>query len=690
MSRPTNRLIHEASPYLLAHAHNPVDWYPWGAEALARAKSEDRPILLSIGYSACHFCHAMERESFDNEAIARKMNDHFVCIKVDREERPDLDHVYQLALQLMGGSGGWPLTVFLTPDHRPFFAGTYFPPEDRHGIPGLSRVLDVVAEKYALARGEIELEAKELSDAIARLCEAPHAGPYVLGPDLLAKAAALLSAKFDNRHGGFGSRPKFPEATALEVLLRRAALEHDEQAAVEVRLALDAMRAGGIWDHLAGGFHRYAVDERWLVPHFEKMLYDNALLLGLYCDGLRVFGDDRYAETASDIGTYLLREMQSEEGGFFSSQDADSDGEEGRYFVWTADDIRTLFSDDRTTADVVRLYFGVTEEGNFGAARATVLSESLPAAAVAEKLGRPIEDIDRALQNALPKMLGEREKRTRPARDEKILAGWNGLAIAALADASAALREPALLAAAEKAFGHLERVLIKRGRVERLVKGGVVKGPGFLDDHAFVCVAALTLYEVTGDPARLATAAAIADEILDRFRGADDGAFFLCANDAEPTIVRVRDPFDQAVPSGTSMAALALLKLGALLNERYATAAAKHLEPLAAAAVDNPFAFGRTIAALDRLVRGPTDVVIIGAREHPLTRALADAVFSAYLPNRNVVLADPDEPTTLRAANLLTDGKPHDGGPVAYVCHRGTCSPPLHDADTLSRALAQG
>jgi uncharacterized protein YyaL (SSP411 family) len=687
--RPANRLADEASPYLQQHAHNPVDWYPWGPDALARAKAEDKPILLSIGYSACHWCHVMERESFENDEIARQMNDAFIPIKVDREERPDLDHIYQLVVQLMGRSGGWPLTVFLTPDQRPFFAGTYFPPEDRHGMPGFPRVLAAVAEAYRDKRADVELQGQELAQAIARVGELEQRGEenYVPGPDLVERASRKLAARFDERHGGFGTRPKFPNTMCLEVFLRQAAGAKDETAAARVKLALDGMRKGGIWDHLAGGFHRYSTDERWLVPHFEKMLYDNALLLRMYCDAYRAFGDEAYAATASDIGTYLLREMQSPEGGFYSAQDADSEEEEGKFFVWTDREVRELFADDPLARDVVLRYFGITPDGNFESTGATVLAENRPERAVADALGRPLGEVEEALARAIPRMLVAREKRERPFRDDKVLASWNGLVIAALADASLTLGEPALLAAAEKAFDQIAKSLVSSGRVMRLLKGYVVKGPGFLDDHAFVGAAALELYETTFDTAKLEVAKAIADEILSSFWDPAGKGFFFTPKDGEKLIHRGKDAFDQAIPSGSAIAALLLLKLGEMVDEKYLPFARAYLTQVAPAALANPFAFGQTIAVIDRLVRGSTDIVIVGNREDPRTRALHRAAFSPYLLDRNVVVADPEDPASMAATPLLASDKPRQDAPAAYVCRRRTCSAPVTSPEELLSLL---
>jgi uncharacterized protein YyaL (SSP411 family) len=686
--RPSNRLAREASPYLQQHARNPVDWFPWGEEALARAKTEDKPILLSIGYSACHWCHVMERESFEDPGIAGQMNSDFISIKVDREERPDLDQIYQLVVQLMGRSGGWPLTVFLTPEQKPFFAGTYFPPRDRYGISGFPKVLTALSDIYKTRRADVEKSAQEIAHTLSRIGELKQPEASVaLGPDLLARTAGKLIGRFDPQHGGFGSRPKFPNTMCLDVLLRRGVEEGHDHAAQSIRLALTHMRAGGIWDHLGGGFHRYSTDQRWLVPHFEKMLYDNALLLRLYTDAFRAFGDRAFASTARDIGRYFLSDMQSEEGGFFASQDADSEGEEGKFFVWTKRQIDDVLADDDLAARTAIRYYGVTEEGNFESTGATVLHENRPLTAVAAELEVPLSEVTLALERAHEKLRAAREKRERPFRDEKILASWNGLVISALADAASTLSEPSFLEAAGRAYDRIERDLMRDGGIMRLVKGGVVRGPGFLDDHAFVAAAATDLYEATGDERYVRAAVRLADQILARFWDEGSGGFFFSPSDGEVLITRHKDPFDQAVPSGGSIAALVLLKLASLYDEKYGEPARRYLEQVAPNAIDNPFAFGQTIGVLDRLVRGATDVVILGATGDARAKALHRAAFACYLPNRNVAFSDPSKPASLAAARLLTRDKPSNGIPCAFVCRGRTCSAPVTDPDALAALL---
>jgi uncharacterized protein len=677
--RPTpNRLAREASPYLLQHAHNPVDWYPWGAEALERARSEDKPILLSIGYSACHWCHVMERESFENEAIAQTMNGWFVNVKVDREERPDIDQVYQHVVQLMGRSGGWPLTVFLTPEQKPYFGGTYFPPVDRHGMPGFPKVLQAAWEAYRTRRDEVYAHSAEVTRAIE---EAGDVGPTegegtAVSPGLVAEATRKLLTRFDAEHGGFGGRPKFPSVPSVEVLLRSG----DDGRA---RKTLGAMRAGGIFDQLGGGFHRYSTDERWLVPHFEKMLYDNALLLRLYADGWRALGDDRYRETAASIAAYVAREMTASGGGFFATQDADSEGEEGRYFVWTAREVEEACGDDEQAAAAAMRVYGVTDGGNFEHTGSTVLSlAAMPRDAFEEA----------ALDRARRAMLGARDRRPRPARDEKILASYSALMISALAD-GAAVVGPQLLIAAERAMRFVESTLVVRdasgaARALRHAKDGVVKGPGFLDDHAFVGEAALDLYEATGDPHWVTLARAMADAILTHFRATDSDSFFFAADDGEPLVVRPHDKYDHAVPSAASVACRLLLRLGALVDTKYAGPGARAIEKLAGAAAANPFGMSSMVSLVDRLVRGSVDVVLVGPRSSDATRALAAEVLKAYLPHRVVAWADPADARALAACAVLAEGKPALAEPTAYVCRGRTCSPPIRDPEELAIALA--
>jgi uncharacterized protein YyaL (SSP411 family) len=682
-----NHLAGEASPYLVAHSKNPVDWYPWGPEALSRAVREDKPILLSIGYSACHWCHVMERESFENEAVAALMNERFINIKVDREERPDLDQVYQAVVQLLRQSGGWPLTVFLTPQEKPFYGGTYFPPEDRYGLPSFAKVLRLVSDAYAERREDVELQAKEVSSAIEQALGRESRGDRaVLGPDLLSSAAEKLTRRFDDQHGGFGGRPKFPNTMPLDILLRRGALEGDSRALARVSLALGAMESGGVMDQLGGGFHRYSTDAAWRVPHFEKMLYDNALLLRLYVDAFRATRDPRWEATASTIADYVLRDMQAPEGAFFATEDADSEGEEGKFFVWDRAEVAAALRDDELT-ELVCLHFGITEEGNFEGTRKTVLRNAVPVESLAIKRGRSVSSTILDLARAKASLWRARESRPRPFRDEKILSSWNGLMISAMGEAAGALGRPELLVAAEKAFAFLERVLITDSRVHRLAKDDVVKRAGFLDDQAFVAVAALDLYEATGRPSYASTAQALVDALLAHFADPSEGGFFFTPDDGEALLHRAKDPYDQAIPSGASIACLALSRLGVFHGEPYAGRAQKELERVAGPAIHNPFGYGQTLAVLDRLVRGSVDIALVGPREDPRTISLAQPIWSAYLPNRTVAWLDPTDERSRSVAPELFLGKEFRDTPVAYVCRGRTCSLPLSTAEDLRGEL---
>jgi uncharacterized protein YyaL (SSP411 family) len=696
-----NRLDKEASPYLQQHAHNPVDWYPWGPEALERAKREDKPILLSIGYSACHWCHVMERESFENEQIANLMNGWFVNVKVDREERPDLDQVYQLVVQLMGRSGGWPLTVFLTPDQKPFFGGTYFPPVDRYGMPGFPKVLQAIWEAYHSKRDEVVAQSAEITRAIEQVSSGERRRKAVPGSGgaavqahaeqapsaaLVKGAAEKLASRFDDVHGGFGHRPKFPNTMSLDVLLRTGDV-------ARVRKALDAMRAGGIWDHLGGGFHRYSTDERWLVPHFEKMLYDNALLMRLYVDAWRATREEAYADTARSIASYLAREMTSPDGAFYATQDADSEGEEGRFFVWTPEQVDEACAGDADAARAAKRAWGIDAHGNFEESGQTVLSLVSPPSDPSEVA---------ALERARRAMFDVREKRPKPFRDEKILASWNALTIGALADAGAALGETTMIAAAARAMEYVERVLVKRegenrARVLRLSKDGVAKGNGFLDDHAYLADAALDLYDATGVARYVKLARQLAESILTHFHDDEEGDFFFTPDDGESILVRAKDPYDHAVPGAGTVASRMLLRLGALVDERYTATATRAIERLAGAAADNPMGMSGTVCLVDRLVRGSVDVVLVGqppglgprraGSEATRSHALEREAMRAYLPDRVMAWVDPSDPASIEACRLLAEGKPAQPQPAAYVCRGRTCSLPVQSAEELAKLL---
>jgi uncharacterized protein YyaL (SSP411 family) len=545
----TNRLINESSPYLLQHAHNPVDWYPWGNEALERAKREDKPIFLSIGYSTCHWCHVMERESFTDERIAEIMNEHFVSIKADREQRPDVDAVYMNAVQMMTGSGGWPLSVFLTPQGEPFYGGTYFPPSDVYGRPSFERVLLTVADAWKQRREELVESAGKISGVLAGLTE--QAAQEKLSIDVSKNAFSYFERTFDGAYGGFGGAPKFPQASNLSMLLAYWHRTGDAKALAMVEKTLDAMANGGIYDHLGGGFHRYSTDARWLVPHFEKMLYDQALLSTVYIQAYQATGNEDYARTAREVFDYVLRDMTAPQGGFCGAEDADSEGREGLFYVWTPQEIEGVLGPEHTK--VFAEYYGVTEKGNFEDNK-TIFNIDEPLEEVAKRLKKDPTEAEGIIQQSRSKLLAHRAKRIRPHRDDKVIAGWNGLMISAMACGGAALQEPGYVTAAEKAGEFVLSKLRRDGRLMRYYRDGKLAGPGFLDDYAFVIMGLLDLYEATFDAKWLAEAQELTEQMIQQFGDEEAGGFFLAGKDAEALIVRNKPGYDGAVPSGNSVA----------------------------------------------------------------------------------------------------------------------------------------
>ncbi|MCC7542639.1 MAG: thioredoxin domain-containing protein [Deltaproteobacteria bacterium] len=681
--RPANRLATETSPYLLQHAHNPVDWYAWGPAALERSRAEDKPILLSIGYSACHWCHVMERESFEDDATARDMNELFVNIKVDREERPDLDQIYQLVVQVMGRSGGWPLTVFLTPEQKPFYAGTYFPPKERYGMPSFRTVLRAVHDAYRNKRPDIERSASSIVSAIVEVTT-PTKGGGGVPNDVLDACMPKLVRRFDEEHGGFGTRPKFPNTMNLDLLLRHADRHRSDASLRRVRLALDAMRAGGIYDQLGFGFHRYSTDERWLVPHFEKMLYDNALLARLYLETWRKSGDERYASVVREIASYLEREMVSSGGAFFSTQDADSEGEEGKFFSWTPEQIEAVVGPD--DARIACACWGVAPGGNFEHGT-SVLSVNRPAYAVAAQTGLTEPAVRETIERVRGRLFEAREARIKPFRDEKILGAWNGLAIGALADAGATLgTAPDMLAMATRAMADVRARLFVDGRLLRIAKDERVQGTAFLDDYAELAGASIDLYEATFDARHLDFARALADVALERFWDGERGGFFFAPDDGEKLLCRAKDVYDNAVPSGQSSMTHVLLRLHPLTGvERYRARAEQTLELMIDQAIENPLGFGHLLGAADRYVRGNVEIVLVGDAADPALHALARAARSVYVPNRVIAHVDPRAPRD--EVELLRGKTAKDGAATAYVCRDATCSAPVTDVEALRTLL---
>jgi uncharacterized protein YyaL (SSP411 family) len=680
----TNRLVHETSPYLLQHAHNPVDWYPWGDEALARARRENRPILLSIGYAACHWCHVMERESFDNEEIAAIMNELFVSIKVDREERPDLDAVYMLAVQMMTGQGGWPLTVFLTPDLKPFYGGTYFPPEDRFGRPGFPKVLRAVADYYRTERADLARRTDTLA-AYLRQAAAPETKETLLNEDVLKRAYNQLTAQFDTQHGGFGRAPKFPQPTVVDFVLRHYRRTRLAEARDMALMTLAKMARGGMFDQLGGGFHRYSVDERWLVPHFEKMLYDNALLPPLYLAAYQLTGDQVFADVARACLDYALRDMRDPNGGFYASEDADSEGVEGKFYVWSLGEVIRLLGD----ADGRRFaaYYGVTERGNWEEKNILHVPRDLDVVAAQE--GVTPEELRATVERGRRRLLQARSSRARPALDDKVLTGWNGLMISALAQAAAVLEEPKYLQAAERAARFLLNNTWTGGRLLRSHRAGTSKIDAFLEDHAFFVRGLLDLYDASFDSFWLGEAGRLTQQMIAFFWDDDAGGFFTTAEHHDALIVRMKDSYDGATPSGNSVAAAALQRLALLTgNDDFARKAEQTLHLFAQAMKEQPAGHTEMLANLDAHLNGFKEIVIAGDPADAATQAAIRRIRRAYLPNKVVVLVNPRKSDPLLAMSPLAQDKNARGGkPTFYVCENFVCDAPTTDVERLAEQL---
>ena len=662
-----NRLADETSPYLLQHKDNPVDWYPWGEEALARARDEDRPLLVSIGYSACHWCHVMERESFEDPAVAALMNEHFVCIKVDREERPDVDAIYMDAVQAMTGHGGWPLNAFLTPDGVPFYAGTYYPPEPRQNMPGWPMVLEGIARAWREQRDEITGSADRIVERL-RASAAIQAPDAELDPASLDAAQAALRRSYDADWGGWGGAPKFPAASVIEFLLRRG----ERQMALHT---LRRMATGGMYDQVGGGFARYSVDNRWIVPHFEKMLYDNALLARAYLHGFQVSGEPFFERVARETLDWALRELLQPEGGFASALDADSEGVEGRFYVWRLDEVRAALEPELAGAAIE--HFGMTEAGNFEGA-------NIPVRATPDPLR--LADIKAGL-------LVAREQRVRPGLDDKRLTAWKALMISALADAGAVLGEPRYLDAARDAAEFVARELRgPDGRLLRTYNRGTAHLGAYLEDHAFLLEALLTLYEATFEPHWFAEAERVANEILERFADPERGGFFSTAADHEPLIARRKELEDAPIPSGSSAAAFGLLRLARLTGEaRYEEAALGVIRLLHTLAPQHPTAFAHLLQAIDFHLADVREVALVGPDREPLERVVREE----FRPH--VVLAGASTGTAGvtegeaggRRVPLLEGRTPVDGRAAAYVCEHFTCQRPVTEPDELRALLAR-
>jgi uncharacterized protein YyaL (SSP411 family) len=675
-----NALIKETSPYLLQHAHNPVQWYPWGEEALSKAKNEDKPILLSIGYSACHWCHVMAHESFEDERIAQLMNEYFVNIKVDREERPDLDAIYMAAVQLMTGSGGWPMTVFLTPDCIPFYCGTYFPREDRYGMPGFRRILLNVAQAYKNTKqallGDAESIVAELrkSDLLAD-------ARSELNTDILEAAASGLTANYDAVNGGFGRAPKFPPSMALSYLMRSYKRTGKKEYLDVVNRTLTKMAYGGIYDQLGGGFHRYSVDATWLVPHFEKMLYDNALLSRAYLDAYLLTKNDLYRRISQETLDYVMREMTSPEGGFYSSQDADSEGKEGAFFVWHADELESLLGEGE--AGLFTRYYSITRGGNFEGLN--ILHVPVPADEFSRLNNIDEMQLSEIILRNRKLVFDAREMRAKPGRDEKALTSWNGLMLRSFAEAANALDREDYRKAAIRNGTFLLSNLRRDGKLLRSFKDGQARFNAYLEDYACLIDGLISLYEATFDPGWIGEAENLAELMVSKFWDRRDKGFFFTSDDHESLIHRPKEFYDNATPSGNSVAAFALLRLWKLTgSERWSQYSTAVLEIMADLMPRHPSAFPHLLCALDFLLGQPKEVAIIGDPGEDKTRELLHEVFHTYLPNKVVACGMGSEPF------LLKDRPQVNGSATAYVCENFTCALPVTTPIDLAAGLGVG
>ena len=678
----SNHLANETSPYLLQHAANPVDWYPWGAEALARAVADDKPILLSIGYAACHWCHVMEHESFENAATAAVMNEHFISIKVDREERPDLDAIYMQAVQAMTGHGGWPMTVFLTPGCEPFYGGTYFPPVERHGMPSFTRVLLAISDSYRNRRDSVNKTTRQLReyfDSGSRLGSTDG----VLDRPVLVDAYRALAAQYDAARGGFGGAPKFPPSMSLDFLLRHWARTGTEFALDIAVRSFRAMSRGGIYDQVGGGLHRYSVDERWLVPHFEKMLYDNALFARLGVHLWQATGDDEVQRVTRETLAWLARELTSPDGGFYSSLDADSEGHEGTFYVWNDEALTALLGHD---AEVVRMYWGASPGGNFEGEN--ILNVAAEPSLVSRRFGLTLAELDAVIARARAVLYAERSQRIWPALDDKVIASWNGLMLRAVAEAARVFGDASLRELALRNGAFLRTHMVRNGRVSRSFRSGVVKDIGFLEDHAAVALGFLDLYALTFDSGWLEDATAIAAVAVDRFYDSERGVFFDTAGDHEVLITRPRDVTDNALPSGASLIADLLMRLSVISGEpRGAELASRVCRSVADALARHPSSFGHLLGVADMALYGATEVALVGDASSSSFSALVAALASTYVPSLVLAggLAAPDSPLAL----LRGRSAPASGG-MAYLCRNYACEVPTTEPSELVGQLTAG
>jgi uncharacterized protein len=708
-----NRLINESSPYLLQHAYNPVDWYAWGDEALQRAKKEDKPIFISIGYSACHWCHVMAHESFEDEAIASLMNEKFINIKIDREERPDLDDIYQRVAQLATGNGGWPLSVFLTPEQKPFYVGTYFPKDSRYGMPGFGTILVQLSEAYTNRKQEIQSATAEFMHALtssARDIQFSQAGQQDVisktGRSTLEEAAIGLIHMADNIYGGFGQAPKFPNVSNLLFLLRYYDISGINRFRDFVIFTADKMIRGGIHDQLGGGFARYSTDQRWQIPHFEKMLYDNALLTQLYAELYQVSRNKRYLETAEKILGYVIREMTSPSGGFYSAQDADSDGEEGKFYTWSKQEIIHSIGDEKEDADIFCEYYGITEAGNFEGKNILHITKSTEE--IARRYGKSLEEIEQLLQRISEILFTIREKRIKPGRDDKILTSWNGLMISAFAKVYRITNNPKYLNYATRGIEFIEdKIGTSDGRLRRTFKDGVSKLNAYLDDYAFYISALLDVFEVDTNSRYIEKAISYADFMIKHFWDEKRENFFFTSDDHEQLIVRTKSLYDLAIPSGNSTAASALLRLYHITrNSDYLLKAEQIMTTGAKAAAENPFGFGQLLNAVYLYIKKPIEITIIGTNiEKPTdSERMSNWLGKQFIPNSIIAIVKDQSQLESLSTYPFFEGKKIDynketkkisaynvplSAEHAFICKDFSCSLPILSLEQLQRHLGK-
>jgi len=684
-----NRLAREKSPYLLQHAENPVDWFPWGEEAFSIARQQDKPVFLSIGYATCHWCHVMAHESFEDEAVAEILNQNYIPIKVDREERPDIDKVYMSACQAMTRGGGWPLSIFMTPEGKPFFAGTYFPKESRMGITGFTDLLQRIAQLWDQDRQQLSDAADEITTLLQPGTHSP-ATATVLGESTLEKGYSQLLASFDHTWGGFSQSPKFPMPHNLTFLLRWHHRNGDDTAAAMVKKTLSAMRNGGIFDHIGFGFHRYSVDEKWLVPHFEKMLYDQALLSMAYTEAAQSFGSHRFEQVAREIFTYVLRDMSAPEGGFYSAQDADSEGSEGLFYVWTPEEVKMHLGEE--TGDLYCRFFNILPGGNFEDGLSIPhVTESLPD--FAGKVNMDMTRLGAILDNSRQVLFDIREKRVPPLKDDKILTSWNGLMIAALAKGYQAFGDPVFLNAAQKSVDFILEKLVKDQKfLLRRYREGEAAYPGYLDDYAFFIWGLIELYESSFATRHLEAAITLQTSMLDLFWDETGGGFFFAGKRNESLVVRSKDAYDGALPSGNSLAVLNLLRLGRMIGRTdWELKADRVVHAFAPMIANHPIAFTQFLAAVDFITGPSREIVISGDPAWDSTQQMARMVQTIYLPNKVVVNHPGGEEGRMMSslAPYLASMGTSDGRAAAYVCKQYSCQRPVTDPESLRRLLSE-